>query len=51
MPQLAAYAAEERMLGRRAVGDRRVAAEVARGHVTARFRRALMGFLRRTGYR
>ena len=51
MPQLATYAAEERMLGRRAVGDRRVAAEVARGHVTAGFRRALMGFLRRTGYR
>jgi hypothetical protein len=51
MPQLAAYAAEERMLGRRAVGDRRVTSEVRRGHVTAGFRRALMGFLARSGYR
>src|SRR4051812_4467786 len=33
-PQLAAYAAEERLLGRRAVGDRRVAAEVAHRRVT-----------------
>jgi hypothetical protein len=51
MPQLAAYAAEERLLGRRAVGDRRVAAEVSRGRVSPGFRRALMRFLRRTGYR
>jgi hypothetical protein len=51
MPQLAAYAAEERMLGRRAVGDRRVTREVRRGHVSAGFRRALMGFLARSGYR
>jgi hypothetical protein len=35
-PQLAAYAAEERLLGRRAVGDARVAHEVARGRVTRR---------------
>jgi hypothetical protein len=51
MPQLAAYAAEERLLGRRAVGDRRVSDEVARGHVTAGFRRTLMRFLTRMGYR
>jgi hypothetical protein len=51
MPQLAAYAAEERLLGRRAVGDRRIAAEVARGRVTAGFRRALLRFLGRMGYR
>ena len=50
-PQLAAYAAEERLLGRRAVGDRRLAAEVARGRVSAAFRRALLRFLLRTGYR
>jgi hypothetical protein len=50
-PQLAAYAADERLLGRRAVGDRRVAHEVARGRVTARFRRALMRFLSSMGYR
>src|SRR3954467_1696135 len=50
-PQLAAYAAEERLLGRRAVGDRRVAHEVAKGRVEAGFRRSLMLFLARTGYR
>jgi hypothetical protein len=50
-PQLAAYVAEERLLGRRAVGDRRLAAEVARGRVTAGFRRTLLRFLGRTGYR
>jgi hypothetical protein len=50
-PQLAAYAAEERLLGRRAVGDRRVEREVSRGRVTAAFRRALMGFLSSMGYR
>jgi hypothetical protein len=50
-PQLAAYAAEERLLGRRRVGDERVAREVARGHVTAGFRRSLMRFLGRMGYR
>jgi hypothetical protein len=50
-PQLAAYAAEERVLGRRAAGDRRVAAEVARHRVTPAFRRALLRFLARTGYR
>jgi hypothetical protein len=50
-PQLAAYAAEERVLGRRAVGDRRLANEVARGRVTPGFRRALLGFLTRLGYR
>ncbi len=51
MPQLAAYSAEERMLGRRTVGDRRVSAEVARGHVSPGFRRELLRFLVRTGYR
>jgi hypothetical protein len=51
MPQLAAYSAEERLLGRRAVGDRRVAREVARGRVTPRFRRSLMRFLSSMGYR
>lgn len=50
-PQLAAYAAEERLLGRRAVGDRRIAREVALGRVTRGFRRALLRFLARTGYR
>jgi hypothetical protein len=50
-PQLAAYAAEERLLGRRAVGDARVAHEVARHRVTAGFKRALMRFLARVGYR
>lgn len=50
-PQLAAYAAEERLLGRRAVGDRRVEREVALGRVTAGFRRALMRFLSSMGYR
>src|SRR3954470_5900073 len=50
-PQLAAYAAEERLLGRRRVGDARVAREVARGRVSRAFRRALMRFLTRTGYR
>jgi hypothetical protein len=50
-PQLAAYAAEERLLGRRAVGDRRIAREVARGRVTAGFGRAVLRFLARTGYR
>ena len=50
-PQLAAYAAEERVLGRRTVGDRRVSAEVARGHVSPGFRRELLRFLVRTGYR
>src|SRR3954451_15133202 len=49
-PQLAAYAAEERLLGRRRVGDARVAREVARGRVTSRFRRSLLRFLARTGY-
>jgi hypothetical protein len=38
-------------LGGRAVGPRRVAREVARGRVSAGFRRALMRFLARTGYR
>jgi len=51
MPQLAAYSAEERMLGHRAVGDRRVSAEVSRGHVSPGFRRELLRFLVRTGYR
>jgi hypothetical protein len=50
-PQLAAYVAEERLLGRRAVGDRRLAREVRRHRVSASFRRALLRFLRRTGYR
>jgi hypothetical protein len=50
-PQLAAYAAEERLLGRRAVGDRRLAREVRRHRVSASFRRALLRFLSRTGYR
>jgi hypothetical protein len=50
-PQLAAYAAEERLLGRRAVGDRRLAQEVRRHRVSASFGRALLRFLRRTGYR
>ena len=50
-PQLAAYAAEERLLGRRAVGDRRLAREVRRHRVSASFRRALLGFLARAGYR
>ena len=50
-PQLAAYAADERVLGRRSVGDRRVAREVARGRVSAGFRRALMRFLGSMGYR
>ena len=50
-PQLAAYDAEERLLGRRAIGDRRVAREVARGRVSAGYRRALLRFLLRTGYR
>jgi hypothetical protein len=50
-PQLAAYAAEERLLGRRAVGDRRLAQEVRRHRVSASFRRALLRFLTRTGYR
>jgi hypothetical protein len=51
MPQLAAYDAEERLLGRRAVGDRRVSSEVARGHVSRGFRRELRRFLSRMGYR
>ena len=51
MPQLAAYSADERMLGHRTVGDRRVSAEVARGHVSPGFRRELLRFLVRTGYR
>jgi len=51
MPQLAAYSAEERTLGRGTVGDRRVSAEVARGHVSPGFRRELLRFLVRTGYR
>jgi hypothetical protein len=50
-PQLAAYAADERLLGRRAVGDRRLAREVRRHHISASFRRALLRFLARTGYR
>jgi hypothetical protein len=50
-PQLAAYTAEERLLGRRAVGDRRLAREVRRHRVSAAFRRALLRFLTRTGYR
>jgi hypothetical protein len=50
-PQLAAYAAEERLLGRRAVGDRKLAREVRRHRVSASFRRALLRFLSRTGYR
>jgi hypothetical protein len=50
-PQLAAYTAEERLLGRRAVGDRRLAREVRHHRVSAAFRRALLRFLTRTGYR
>ena len=50
-PQLAAYAAEERLMGRRAVGDRRLGQEVRRHRVSAAFRRALLRFLARTGYR
>ena len=50
-PQLAAYAAEERLLGRRAVGDKRLADEVRRGRVSPGFRRALLRFLARLGYR
>jgi hypothetical protein len=50
-PQLAAYTAEERLLGRRAVGDRRLAREVRRHRVSPAFRRALLRFLTRTGYR
>src|SRR3954467_13540095 len=50
-PQLAAYTAEERLLGRRAVGDRRLAREVRRHRVSTAFRRALLRFLTRTGYR
>jgi hypothetical protein len=50
-PQLAAYTAEERLLGRRAVGDRRLAREVRRHRVSAAFRRALLRFLSGTGYR
>src|SRR3954464_13946836 len=50
-PQLAAYAAEERLLGRRRVGDARVAREVARGRVTGGFRRSLLRFLTRIDYR
>jgi hypothetical protein len=50
-PQLAAYTAEERLLGRRAVGDRRLAREVGRHRVSTAFRRALLRFLSRTGYR
>jgi hypothetical protein len=50
-PQLAAYTAEERLLGRRAVGDRRLAREVHRHRVSTAFRRALLRFLSRTGYR
>jgi hypothetical protein len=49
-PQLAAYAAEQRLVGRRAVGDRRVAREVARGRVSRGFQRRLMRFLTATGY-
>src|SRR4051795_1032234 len=49
-PQLAAYAAEERLLGRRAVGDARIAREVAHRRVTAGFRRTLLRFLARMGY-
>jgi hypothetical protein len=49
-PQLAAYAAEQRVLGRRAVGDRRVAREVARGRVSPGFQRRLMRFLSAVGY-
>jgi hypothetical protein len=50
-PQLAAYAAEERLLGRRAIGDARIAHEVARGRISAGFRRTLLRFLARLGYR
>jgi hypothetical protein len=50
-PQLAAYTAEERLLGRGAVGDRRLAREVSRHRVSAAFGRALRRFLARTGYR
>jgi hypothetical protein len=50
-PQLAAYDAEERLLGHRAVGDARVAREVSKRRLTAGFRRSLMRFLARTGYR
>jgi hypothetical protein len=49
-PQLAAYTAEERLLGHRAAGNRRLAQEVRRHRVSASFRRALLGFLSRTGY-
>jgi len=50
-PQLAAYMADERLLGRRRVGDRRLAREVGRHRVSASFRRALLRFLSRAGYR
>jgi hypothetical protein len=50
-PQLAAYVAEERLLGRRRVGDERIAYEVARGRVSAGFRHTLLRFLGRMGYR
>ena len=50
-PQLAAYAAEERLLGRRGVGDRRLAQEVRRHRVSITFRHALLRFLTRAGYR
>ena len=51
MPQLAAYSAEERLLGRRAVGDRRVTSEVRAATSRPGFRRVLIRFLARTGYR
>jgi len=49
-PQLAAYAAEERLLGHRRVGDRRVAREARRGRVSRSFRSRLMRFLSQMGY-
>jgi hypothetical protein len=49
-PMLAAYAADQRLLGRRAVGNRRLAANVARKRVSPAFRRHVLRFLRRRGY-
>jgi hypothetical protein len=50
-PQLAAYAAEQRLLGHRRAGDRRVAHEARRGRVSRSFRHRLMRFLSAMGYR
>jgi hypothetical protein len=50
-PMLAAYAADQRLLGHRSVGNRRLAANVARKRVSPAFRRHVLRFLRRHGYR